>query len=303
MLYGISLVTAITGSGDLPTVSRNLFAQPLELAGVAGLLFIGIGIGYKLSVVPFHVWLPDAFEGASAEVGAFLSVASKAAALALLARLLVKCPHADWCQGLMIFGAITATFGNLLAYAQTNLKRLLGYSTIAHAGFLLAGVATMTVTGLAATLVYLMAYLLANLGAFAAVAAIRNSTGREDVSSLGGLMKHSPLLGVGFAICILSLLGLPPLAGFAGKFLVFSAVWSASHGVFVVLMINTAIAAGYYLRLLRVMTLDDATFEPTAKIPTGLPAFTFLLALASVLLGVLWSPLLDWAKAAAVSLH
>lgn len=299
MLYGISLLCARTGDGSLAAVMKLLTSSGFDFPLTAGVLFVGVGVGYKLSVVPFHVWLPDAFEGAPAEVGAFLSVASKAGAVALLGRLLAAVPqHVDLVAPLAILAAVTTTFGNLMAYAQTNLKRLLGYSTIAHAGFLLAALAPMTAHGYAAAYVYLAAYLLANLGAFATVAAVRSMTGREDVSALAGLMKNSPVLAVGFALCILSLLGLPPLAGFAGKFLVFESLWSSSPVAFAVLLVNTAIGAGYYLRLLRLAILEDA--EPATS-RRSLSGYVILFGVASVVLGVFWSPLLAWAVKSAKS--
>lgn len=296
MLYGISLVCAQTHSGFLPVVMNSLSEHGFDLPVTAGCLFIGVGLGYKLSIVPFHVWLPDVFEGAPAEIGAFLSIASKAGAVGLVGRLLASLhPQTDLIVPLAILGAVTATFGNLMAYAQPNLKRLLGYSTIAHAGFLLAALAPVTLNSFAAVLIYLAAYLLANLGAFAAVAALRRMTGQENVASLAGLMKAAPALCVGFALCILSLLGLPPLAGFAGKFLVFESLWNVSPFTFTVLLVNTAIGAGYYLRLLRIAVFDDAKPEPKATV-SPLSGLVLLMGVASVILGVLWNPLLVWAS-------
>lgn len=303
MLYGISLITARTGTGSLPALANAL---SFDIGTAAGLLFISVGLGYKLSIVPFHVWLPDAFEGAAAEVGAFLSVASKAGAVALIGRLLMLVPESQIESTRDTLGAIlaglallTATFGNLMAYAQSDLKRLLGYSTIAHAGFLLAGLATISRGGFTATLVYLAAYLLANLGAFSVAAAIRNLTGREDISALTGLMRHSPALGIGFVLCILSLLGLPPLVGFAAKFLIFQSLYETGRGVwlvaFAVLLINTALGAGYYLRLLRIAVLDEGELGPTGKASLGITALVLLLAVASIAFGVFWSPLVNLA--------
>ncbi len=307
MLYGISLITARVGTGYLPDVMSVILHNGFDLSLASGLLLLAVGLGYKLSIVPFHVWLPDVFEGAPAEVGAFLSVASKAAAVALASRLLNMLPDsADVSVGLAILGAVTATFGNLMAYAQTDLKRLLGYSTIAHAGFLLAAIAA----GGPAALVYLVAYLFANLGAFGTVCSLRRTAGREDVASLAGMMKASPALTVAFAICVLSLLGLPPLAGFAGKFLVFESVYTAATGsshatlwwiVFGALLFNTALGAGYYLKLLRIAVLDDAAEEKAA--PRAITLFVVLMALATLAVGLFWSPVLDSASAAIWSLR
>jgi NADH-quinone oxidoreductase subunit N len=243
MLYGITLIAGRFGSGYLPVVASG-YAQVLRGGGfdlplAVGTLFVFVGLAFKLAAVPFHLWLPDVFEGAAAEVGAFLSVASKAAAVGLTARLLlllqgtVRETLGDTdplllprTVGLTLaaVAAVTATLGNLAAFGQSNLKRLLGYSTVAHAGYMLMGLAAMNAAGTAAVLFYLVAYLLMNLGAFAVVALVRNQTGSEELAAVRGLMAWSPALGVGLAVFLLSLLGLPPLAGFAGKVQVFDCV-------------------------------------------------------------------------------
>jgi NADH-quinone oxidoreductase subunit N len=330
MLFGISLLAGRFGSGSLPEICRQsailVRDSGFDLPLVTGLLFLFIGLGYKLSAVPFHLWLPDAFEGAAAEVAAFLSVASKAGAIGLTSRVLLTLQDEAAGVGLtldafpktiglgvLIAAAITATVGNLAALPQTNLKRLLGYSTIAHAGYLLMALAPMTKTGVAAVFVYLVAYLIMNLGAFAVVAFVRNRTGSEEVSAAAGLMTRSPALGVCFAVFLFGLLGVPPLAGFAGKFLVFSAVYDAGRTYaetdpslgtwFYVLLgvgvVNTAISAGYYLRLMRVMALD----EPMDTTPLGEPAaargYVIILAIPLLLFGIWWSPLIELARKAA----
>src|SRR5262249_40139681 len=241
-----------------------------------------IGVAFKLAAVPFHFWCPDVFEGAAAEVAGFLSVASKGAALALHGRLALSVtgpPQSEsWLHvahylmpTLAIFAAITATFGNLAAYPQTNLKRLLAYSTIAHAGYMLMGLATLTSEGAGAVLFYLIAYLFMNLGAFAIVAFLRNLTGSEDLASFRGLIYRSPVLVVTFSIFLLSLLGLPPLAGFAAKFQIFQVLFETArnngkeghtvisytlYALLVIGGINTVFSAVYYLKVLKVMILE-----------------------------------------------
>src|SRR5947209_1654136 len=208
MLYGISLLAGRFGTGFLPDLAQGYAAAlQAQTAGgadailVLGTLFVLIGLAFKLSLVPFHFWCPDVFEGASAEVAAFLSVASKAAAFALTGRLLLVvvtyAPAPDLAQRFMapalaLVAALTATFGNLAAYPQTNLKRLLAYSTIAHAGYMLMGFAPLNQAGAKAVLFYLVAYLVMNLGAFALVAFLRNKTGSEDLRDLRGLVYRSP---------------------------------------------------------------------------------------------------------------
>ncbi|MFO0935397.1 MAG: NADH-quinone oxidoreductase subunit N [Gemmataceae bacterium] len=278
MLFGISLIVGQFGTGNLRTLAHEMAQVAhnggLSISLMAGMLFTFFGLAYKLSAVPAHFWLPDAFEGAAAEVAGFLSVASKTAAVGLTARILLTLQ--DWAVSsnldlsqwprtigiaLMIVAGVTATVGNLAALPQTNLKRLFGYSTIAHAGYLIMALSTMSHSGIASTLVYLVAYLFMNLGAFSMVALIRNRTGSEELSAAAGLMKRSPWLGVCFAIFLFSLLGVPPLAGFAGKFLIFSSVYEAGRtyaeqdptlGLAYPILLgfgvaNTAISAGYYL--------------------------------------------------------
>jgi len=202
---------------------------------------------------------------------------------------------------LQIAAAVTAPVGNLAAYGQTNLKRLLAYSTVAHAGYMLMAVAPVGAAGPPAVLVYLAAYLPANLGAFAVVAAVRNRTGSEDVAAARGLVSRSPVLGVGLAVCLMSLLGLPPLAGFAAKFQVFSAVYDAgANWLLAVGIVNTVVSAGYYLKILRTIGLDDPADPTPLAAPVGLRALVFGLAVALVVLGLAWGPLAAVAEKAAL---
>lgn len=325
MLYGISLLAGRFGTGYFPMLTHEyanvLLAGGFDLPLAAGTLFLFVGLGFKLAAVPFHFWLPDVFEGAAAEVGALLSVASKAAAVGLTARVLLALQAAmasDPTQlprtlglALALVAGVTATFGNLAAFGQTNLKRLLAYSTIAHAGYMLMALAAMTTGATAAVLFYLVAYLLMNLGAFAVVAVVRNRTGSEDLPAFNGLIARSPGVGVPLAVFLLSLLGIPPLAGFAGKFSVFEAVYRAGREyttagqpvlgtVFSALLgvgvVNTVISAGYYLRVLRAIGLDDPEVRDEKGEPTpldakgGETAYLILLALLTLAAGVAWNP-------------
>lgn len=311
MLYGISLLAGMAGSGSLavvlPHAAGHLQPGPnFDLATAVGVAFLFVGLAFKLAAVPFHFWCPDVFEGAAAEVAGFLSVASKAAAIALTARvlLMLKGPEAIGVV-IGIVAAVTATLGNLAAFSQNNLKRMLAYSTIAHAGYMLLALATLRRDAAAAVLFYLAAYVLMNLGAFAVVAFVRNQTRSEDLDAFRGLSTRSPVLAVAFTVFLLSLLGLPPLAGFAGKFQVFASLWSASRdashanlGIFYAALLgigalNTAISAYYYLRVVRVMILEDATEDHTPPRPTtiGVAFYVVGLSLALLALGILWNPL------------
>ncbi|HEY2909342.1 MAG TPA: NADH-quinone oxidoreductase subunit N, partial [Gemmataceae bacterium] len=328
MLYGISLLAGTFGTGQLPNLASAIAARleatngldPLVLTGLA-MLFVGFG--FKLSAVPFHFWCPDVFEGAAAEVGGFLSVASKTAAVALTLRVLqtlqvgavnmIASPDTPFLLpstigiAVGVVGAITVTFGNLAAFSQSNVKRMLAYSTIAHAGYMLLGVAAMTIASTSAVLYYLVAYLLMNLGAFAVVALVRNKTGSEEITAFRGLVGKSPVLAVTMSLFLFSLLGFPPLAGFAGKFQVFEAVYEAGKGAtaaghstlgtaFYVLLaigaVNTAISAYYYLRIVRAMLLEDDA-SPAVACSICPTASLFLTVLAALLLaaGIIVNPI------------
>lgn len=328
MLYGITLLAGTFGSGALQDVSRGIAARGLDLPVLAGLTLAFVGLGFKLAAVPFQFWCPDVFEGAAAEVAGFLSVASKAGAIGLTGRLLLSLQvsqEGGWAipasvgVGVAVIAMLTVTFGNLAAFAQTNLKRLLAYSTIAHAGYMLMGLAVITKTGAAAVLYYLAAYVAMNLGAFGVVALIRNATGSEDISAVRGLVKRNPVLAVTMTLFLASLLGLPPLAGFAGKFQVFAAVYEAARTasasappgvgtVFYVLLgvgaVNTAVSAYYYLKVARAMLLDEVEghqVESRKVEDQTVVAGLFLITLVVFLLvaGVLWDPLMNGTARAA----
>jgi NADH-quinone oxidoreductase subunit N len=327
MLYGISLLAGKFGTAYLPDVVRYVAAGGLEHTVLLGVLFVLVGIGFKLAAFPFHFWCPDVFEGAAAEVGAYLSVASKGAALALLARVVLGIggltgPATDavaWHSAvpylvpiIAIFAVITNTFGNLAAYPQTNLKRLLAYSTIAHAGFMMMGLATLTRDGAGAVLFYLVVYLFMNLGAFAVIAFLRNQTGSEDLRDFRGLVYRSPVAVVTLAVFLLSLLGMPPLAGFTAKFQIFRVLFddarryadagypALSFTLYALLVaggLNTVLALFYYVKVLKVMALEKPLEEvegrPVRTLPLPPVHATFLTAIALLLvgLGIFWGPL------------
>jgi NADH-quinone oxidoreductase subunit N len=323
MLYGISLLAGKFGTGYLPDVAAGLAQGPMDVLLLLGGLFVLIGIAFKLAAVPFHFWCPDVFEGAAAEVAGFLSVASKGAALALLARIVIAVagpvdsstflPVAQYLvPTLALFAALTATFGNLAAYGQTNLKRLLAYSTIAHAGYMMMALATLTPQGAGAVLFYLIAYLFMNLGAFAIVAYLRNLTHSEDLADYRGLIQRSPVLVLTLAVFLLSLLGMPPLVGFMAKFQIFSVLFdegqryaqlgedALSKTMFALLVIgglNTVLSAIYYIKVLRVMILDRRLEEIEGRateplvVPGSVAGFAAVLAVVIFALGIFWGPL------------
>ncbi len=326
-LFGISLLVVAFGGGSLDAVAAgyaNMADTGWTTPAVAGTVLLMAGFLFKLSAVPFHFWCPDVFDGAAAEVSGFLSVASKGAAVAVLVRFVMTLQmftskhHPDFLPptlglGLLVVAGITATVGNLAALTQTSLKRMLAYSTIAHAGYMLLAIGVLTPGGVSAVLVYLAGYLPTNLGAFMVIAAIRNATGGETIDHARGMMKRDPALAVCLVLFLLSLLGLPPLAGFAGKFQVFAALYDAgveayTHGgqplgvtcyvLLGVAVVNTAISAGYYLRVIRAAVLDEPTGE-WRKPSEGGGVVLMLLATLVVGLGIAWTPLLELTSRAA----
>ena len=243
-LYGITLVIAQFGSGYLPDIARAYFfwinEDKVPMLPSIGLFLIVLGLFFKLSIIPFHFWCPDVFEGCSAEIAGFLSVASKGAALGLLIRFLFALADPNYtyvnrvlATTLGIFlgtsGVITSTFGNLLALRQTNLQRIFAYSTIAHAGYLLLPLSCISTEGVATSLFYLIAYLWMNLGVFACIAIIFQHQKTAELARLKGYFQRAPFLVTAMVISILSLLGLPPLIGFAGKFQIFSVLLSSAN--------------------------------------------------------------------------
>jgi NADH-quinone oxidoreductase subunit N len=371
MLYGISLIAGVLGSAHLPTLAHQLaivLSEPSyndrHVVLALGGLMIMVGLAFKLSAVPFHFWCPDVFEGASAEVNAFLSVASKAGALALLIRVAVGFGHLpaaavpvaqlpaaptvmtvayqheappavapvestkasdidlrparSFMAGLVaLIAAVTCTFGNLTAYGQTNIKRLLAYSTIAHAGYMMMPVAALLLMlnepgraveaqkAAGSIAFYVGAYLFMNLSAFAVVAFLRNSLHSEEISAYSGLIRRSPGVVICFATVLLSLLGLPPLAGFAAKFVAFSSLAEANQPLAWTLLfvggMNTVFSLFYYLRVVKVMTLDP---EPDDRAPAEFSlvsrdgAFVAFMTLPVILLGIWPDFLLRLATAA-----
>ena len=327
MLYGTSLVAGMLGTGQLHLVAEKLGELLSSEGGVGtamstaavrtivlGVMMILVGLAFKLSLVPFHFWCPDAFEGAPAEVGGFLSVASKAAAFALLIRVVHQLTGfgdlaVPLAIGLGVIAVVSSTFGNLAAYFQTNVKRMLAYSTIAHAGYMLTGVVAMLVAledgnQMLATdcvegvLFYLSVYLFMNLGAFAIVALIRNRTYSEEIADYRGLKSECPWLCVMMAVCLFSLVGLPPLGGFVAKFFVLAPVWEAasihwSMGVLVgFALLNTVFSLFYYLKVPVAMFIADRP-EDARPARTGSTEAVFVLLLTAPILLLGMSPLIS----------
>ena len=316
MLYGLSLLYGLTGTTSLPAI-RDFLATGLvdsnRFAIYAIALLVFSGFGFKTATVPFHFWCPDVYQGAPTPVTAFLSVAPKAAGFAIMMRFFyagLAAPRTgpwdlagtiDWVHVLMIISVLSMTVGNVAALTQTNMKRLLAYSSIAHAGYIMMGVVALSQNGARALMIYLLAYLVMNLGAFLVVTLIHLHDGTFDLRDYPGLYRRSPFLALAMAVFLLSLMGIPPLVGFMGKLYVFAAVvergpsyfWYAAVGA-----VNAAIAAYYYARVLKTMVIDNPPAEkPPFRLAFADAAWVWILLLANVLPLLWWARIDDWARA------
>ena len=298
MLYGISLIYGLTGSLQLAALTVLPQLMPAAPALVlVSILLLTVGLGFKLALVPFHMWAPDVYEGAPAPVASFISLGPKLAGFAILARLFLIGLPPEVASWPFLFGGISVlsmTLGNIAALSQTNVKRLLAYSSIAHAGTMVIGIAVATPFGLAATMYYLLAYLLMNAAAFAGVIAVGNASGREDLGAFAGLSRREPAIAFMITIAFLSLAGVPPLAGFFGKMWVFGAALKAGAvGLAVVAALNSVVALFYYVRVIKTMYLDPAATP--ARLPRS-RSLCLALALCTIglfLLGLWQGPWLD----------
>ena len=314
MLFGLSLLYGVAGDTSIDAVRASLMREgglaPLTLLALAMTL---AGLGYKVAAVPFHMWCPDVYQGAPTPVTAFFSVGPKAAGFALLLRLLSLLlgglASPVLAQGLMVLiglmAVATMTLGNLAALGQTSVKRMLAYSSIAHAGYLLLGIATVPAimsatpdyTGFRAVFFYLVMYLFMNLGAFFAVSWVVTRIGSDDLASFRALGQRSPVVAAMMTVFLFSLIGLPPTAGFAGKFYLFYAILARGGAFFFVLalvgVLNSFVSLFYYARVLRAMYLERS--DDWRPVPAGAAAIAILAALAipTLILGVWFGPVLD----------
>ena len=280
MLYGFSLIYGLTGTLDIYGIAARLgTTAPYELTLFLGATLAMAGFGYKVASVPFHFWCPDVYEGAPTPVTAFLSVAPKAVGFAMLARFFYVGLSAydgtsgtgttlgvAWPQLLALISAFTMTLGNLTAIWQRNLKRLLAYSSIAHAGYMMMGVVMLSSAGLKAVMFYTGAYLFMNLGAFLVVLLLAESIGSEDIEDYRGLGWRSPWIALAMSAFLFSLTGLPPTAGFIGKVYLFAAVVDGGlYWLAVVGALNSAVSLYYYARVVRAMYLEKPLSEYTGR--------------------------------------
>jgi len=296
-LYGIALVYAQTGA-MAPARFENAMPGRLDPVVLAGIAMLLVGVGFKLAVVPFHMWAPDIYQAAPAPISALFATTAKAAVLAFLVRLLMLQAPAAW-EALLpviaLLAAVTMTAGNVLALLQVNLKRLLAYSSIAHIGYILVAFAAGNTLGRDAAVYYAAAYVAMNLGAFGVIAAVAYADrDRERIEDYRGLGRRHPGLGLAMAICLLALAGLPPTAGFMAKLLAFgAAIESGQVALAVLAVLNTALSFYYYLRVILVFFSKKEATAKDAEVPRAATLAVAAATLAVIGLGLLPSAVLD----------
>ncbi len=312
MIYGMSWIFGLTGSLDLGQIHSVVTqGQVSPLALYIGVLLTLVGFGFKISAVPFHMWTPDVYTGAPIPITAFLSVGSKAAGFALLMRVFYpglsnlgadgiwqSAAGVDWPQLVLVLSMVTMTLGNLSALSQSNLKRMLAYSSVAHAGYLLMGFVVLSNEGLRAILFYLIVYYLMSLGAFLVVMIVANSSGREDIDAFRALAwRGGAAPAIAMAVFLFSLTGIPPLGGFIGKFYLFAAVIRQEfYFLALVGVLNSVVSLYYYARVVRTMFLDFPEGGETPIVVTAHnSALLWSLAALTVVLGVYWAPFIAFA--------
>jgi NADH-quinone oxidoreductase subunit N len=304
-LYGIAFTYGITGSTRLDAVGSYLSAQSMSgnLMILLALAMLLVGFAFKISAVPFHMWTPDAYEGAPAIVAGFMSTGVKAAAFAAFARVFLSAFEpfkADWAPVVSVVAIATMTLGTVVGVAQSNLKRMLAYSSIAHGGYLLVGLVAANQVGKAAILFYLLAYSVTNLAAFGVVSMLGSrETGNDSLRDYAGLWHSRPALAALMTVCLLSLGGLPPTAGFIGKWYIFSAAVSAGYyGLAIVGVLTSVISVFFYLRVVVMMYMADRGGAPAPAPVSGVGIAVLALSTAAIIfLGILPTPVLDLAAA------
>ena len=318
ILYGMAFLFGLTGTTRLVAPPGEISiasviaerGEDIRAGLVMATMFLIGGLGFKMAVVPFQMWVPDVYEGAPAPVAAFLSVASKAAAFAVVLRIFFEglpdeTIRGDWSDIFAVIAAISMTVGNVLALAQSNIKRLLGYSSIAQAGNFMVGLAAVTAVGglslgASSVMFFIAAYALTNLGAFIVVIAISDRLGSDQIADYAGLARRSPWLAGGLAFALVSLTGIPPTAGFVAKLYIFNAaVESDLVWLVIIAVLNSVISAFYYLRISRMMFLGEPSSSESVPTSAGLK-LALAVAVAGILfVGIVPSPLLNAARDAA----
>ena len=316
MLYGLSLLFGLTGTTKFFEMQNAIssLGSDSNLALILSVVFILVGFGYKISAVPFHFWTPDVYEGSPTTITAYLSVAPKAAGFALMIRFFNQVFidgdslstigwYADvsfaWPELLGVISVVTMTLGNLVAIQQNSVKRMLAYSSIAHAGYMLMAFPTVSSEGVFAVMIYLVMYLFMNLGAFFVLIYVSQKEGGENFEHFSGLGWRMPMVGIVMTVFMFSLTGLPPTVGFIGKFYLFVAVINAGSSFYWIAFfgaINTVVSLYYYMRVVKTMYLDGEPSDEIVVPSFSTTAIFLVLAVPSVFFGIYWTPILNWVK-------
>jgi NADH-quinone oxidoreductase subunit N len=298
-LYGVALMFGATGFTRIPDIGKALQAGPIPLLAYVGVALMFVGLGFKVAAAPFHVWTPDVYEGAPSPVVGFMSTAPKAAVFAVLLRIFFEANAPGRLWLIWVAAALSMTLGNVGALVQTNVKRMLAYSSIAHAGYILVAYAVAPQDGIPAVMFYTAAYAAMNVGAFA-IASHFGGAGERNVTleDYAGLGRTSPILAATLTIFLLSLIGIPMTGGFFAKFYVFKAAMGANLvGLTIIGLLNSAVGAYYYLRIIVVMYMKESQKEvPVSPIPLGLGVALAVTLAATLYLGLLPGRILDYAS-------
>lgn len=311
MLYGFSLLYGVTGTTQLYNIATNLSTYQVPgMLGYTLILLILVGFGFKIAAVPLHFWAPDVYQGAPTPVAGFLSTASKAAGFIVIIRfMIVAFPDyvGVWSMILSILSAASMLFGNLQAMRQHNIKRLLAYSSIAQAGYMLIGVASVSYLGFESVVIYLIAYMVTNLAAFGIITIVGRTIKSDEIDSYAGLARRSPALGLGILVAFLSLAGIPPFAGFVGKLLLFSSAvsnmgipWLAA--LVVIGILNSILALYYYLRVIKIVYQGETQSTEVIPVARTMKISVSLCVAGILLVGIFFSPVYNLAVMAAQSL-
>lgn len=308
MLYGISIVYGLVGSLDLVQVSYYLsHSHSNSIIISAGVLMVAVGLAFKMAVVPVHFWCPDVYEGAPTPVTAFFSVGPKLAGFAVFLRFLLAGGSFFHQHGVLLLGVLsilTMLIGNITAIAQTNIKRLMAYSSIAHAGYALIGLVVGGSMGMASLCIYLLTYMIMNIGAFAVIIAVSNKIKSDTIKDYSGLSLNAPYLAALLSIFLVSLAGIPPLAGFVGKFYIFSAAIKEGYNYLAIAaVINSVIAAYYYFNIIRVMYLAAPSGGVAINVSPSLNLVLILALFFVLFIGIYPKPAIDFVSSALIVYH
>lgn len=318
LLYGMAFVFGFTGKTQLGDITQAIAS--LSITGLSsnfglllGIILIVVGFGFKIAAFPFQMWVPDVYEGAPTPITAYLSVASKSAGFAIILRVFYSAFNVptwlsqDWAMMFAILAAIGMTVGNIVAIPQANIKRMLGYSSIAQAGYLMLGIAAMGIASgsnllsQSSVIFFLAGYTVTNLGAFIAIIAISNKVGSDQIADYAGVVKRSPGLALALTLCLISLTGIPPTAGFMGKFYIFNAaVQNDLLWLVIIAVLNSVVSAFYYLRVVKVMWLDEPKFEGGVSSSGALKLALAITCVGVLFIGIIPSfvfKLAEWAAA------